>query len=137
MAQIAANEQLSNWIDQSKHAAASGHVQSLTVKDLDAAWSPRFAPAEIEELIVPRRTLARRKATSTQLTSEERDRAFRLAQIQLDADRVFANPEKASRWLRSPNNRLAGQTPLAVLSSAAGASLVTEMLAQIDHGMYV
>ncbi len=130
-------ESLGNWISKYKRSAASGKAQPLSVKDLETMWSPRFATAEIDELVIPRRTLARRKSTATMLTPEEQDRAFRLAQIQSEADRVFGNPDKASRWLRSQNNRLSGQTPLSILKSAAGATLVTELLVQIDHGMFV
>jgi putative toxin-antitoxin system antitoxin component (TIGR02293 family) len=130
------SETLRNWIDNSKLAAASGQSQSISVKDLETAWAPRFAADEIDALVIPRRTMARRKAAAARLSPEEQDRAFTLAQIQLEADRVFANPEKASRWLRTQNNRLSGQTPLSLLSTAAGAAVVTEMLVQIDHGMY-
>lgn len=128
---------LAKWLDKSMQAVAAGRNQSLSIKDFEAAWSNRFASTEIEELVIPRRTMARRKATSTKLTVDEQDRAYRLAQIQLEADRVFGNPEKASRWLRTPNNRLSRQTPLSLLRSAVGADLVAEMLVQIDHGMYV
>ena len=128
---------LGDWLSKFKHSAALGEAQSLSVKDLETTWYPRFASAEIEQLVIPRRTLARRKASATQLSPEEQDRAFRLAHIQLEADRVFGNPEKASRWLRTPNNRLSGQTPLSVLQSESGASLVAEMLVQLDHGMFV
>jgi putative toxin-antitoxin system antitoxin component (TIGR02293 family) len=130
------SETLRTWIDNSKLAAASGHSPSMSVKDLEAAWAPRFDADEIDALVIPRRTMARRKAAQAQLSPEEQDRAFTLAQIQLEADRVFANPEKASRWLRTRNNRLSGQTPLSLLATAAGAAVVTEMLVQIDHGLY-
>jgi putative toxin-antitoxin system antitoxin component (TIGR02293 family) len=128
---------LGKWLDTSKAAVASGHDQALSVKDLEAAWSPRFAASEIEELVIPRRTMARRKASSSMLTADEVDRAIRLARVQTKADRVFGEAERASLWLRSPNKRLSGQSPLQVLKTEAGAMLVEEMLVQIDHGMYV
>ena len=136
-AKITATKLLNVAVNELRQAAAAGRNQSMSVKDLESAWAPRFATAEIDELVIPRRTMARRKATSTKLTADEQDRAYRLAQIQLEADRVFGNPEKASRWLRTPNNRLSRQTPLSLLRSAVGADLVAEMLVQIDHGMYV
>ncbi len=129
--------EMGRWLSESKRAAAAGEGKALSVKELETAWSQRFATAEIAELVIPRRTLARRKAAAEKLTPEEQDRAFRLAQIQVEADRVFGNPDKASRWLRTANNRLSGQTPLSILRSAAGAALVEEMLVQIDHGMFV
>lgn len=136
-ATLANGSKLGKWLDKSKQAAASGLTQSLSVKDFEAAWSPHFASAEIEELVIPRRTMARRKAAATMLAPEEVDRAMRLARIQTRADRVFGEAARASLWLRSPNKRLSGQSPLQVLKHEAGAMLVEEMLVQIDHGIYV
>jgi putative toxin-antitoxin system antitoxin component (TIGR02293 family) len=127
---------LEQWLDLQIKAAMAGRHQPLTVKDIEAAWAPRFATAEIEDVVIPKRTLARRRATSAQLTQDEADRAFRLASIQLEADRVFGSLEKASRWLRTPNRGLSGQTPLSLLRTAAGAMVVSEKLGQIDHGMF-
>jgi putative toxin-antitoxin system antitoxin component (TIGR02293 family) len=132
-----AEDGLIAWVDACEQAAATGSNTELTIKDFEAAWSPRFAADEIDALVISKRTHARRKAKAETFSAEEQDRAFRLAQIQIYADRVFANPEKSSRWLRTPNNRLSRQTPLDVLKSAAGAALVMEMLGQIDHGIYV
>ena len=132
-----AEDGLVAWVDACEHAAAIGNSTALTVQDFEAAWSPRFAAEEIDALVISKRTHSRRKAKAENLSPEEQDRAFRLAQIQIYADRVFANPEKSSRWLRTPNNRLSRQTPLDVLKTAAGAALLMEMLGQIDHGIYV
>jgi putative toxin-antitoxin system antitoxin component (TIGR02293 family) len=128
---------LSLWLEDQIKAARNGKTLAMTLNDIETAWSPRFATTEIEELVIPRRTMARRRAASSKLSPEEADRAFRLAQIQTEADRVFGDSTKASRWLRTASRRLNGQTPLSVLRSAAGAILVTEMLVQIDHGMFV
>jgi putative toxin-antitoxin system antitoxin component (TIGR02293 family) len=115
---------------------AVGDSHPLHVRDLEASWSPRFADEEIEHLVIPRRTLARRKASAEPLSLDETDRAIRLARVQTEADRVFANQEKASLWLRSPNHRISGQTPLSLLRTEAGALTIVEILGQIDHGMY-
>lgn len=132
-----AEDGLVAWVNACEYAAAIGNSTGLTVQAFEAAWSPRFAAEEINALVISKRTHSRRKAKAENLSPEEQDRAFRLAQIQIYADRVFANPEKSSRWLRTPNNRLARQTPLDVLKTAAGAALLMEMLGQIDHGIYV
>ncbi len=131
-----AEDSLISWVDVCAQAAATGVNTDFTVSDLEAAWSGRFAAEEIDDLVISRRTRARRRAKAETLSADEQDRAFRLAQVQIYADRVFANQEKSSRWLRTPNNRLSRQTPLEVLKTAAGAALVTEMLGQIDHGIY-
>jgi putative toxin-antitoxin system antitoxin component (TIGR02293 family) len=94
-----------------------------------------YSEEEIEALVVPRRTLARRRAAKEPLTVEETDKALRLERIAVLAERVFGDAAKARRWLRKPKNSLEGETPLAFLASEAGARRVEEMLQRIDHGM--
>lgn len=102
-----------------------------------AHWATRFSPVEIDMLVIPKRTLARRKARRETLTQEETDKALRLARISAEADRVFGGPEKSARWLRKSNSALAGRTPLELLRSETGALAVDELLGRIDHGMFV
>jgi putative toxin-antitoxin system antitoxin component (TIGR02293 family) len=94
-----------------------------------------LAEQEIYELVLPRRTLAHRRAKHQPLTREESDKAVRLARITALAEQVFGDEEKASRWLRQPKRRFGSRTPLDLLSTEAGARLVEEMLYQIDDGM--
>jgi putative toxin-antitoxin system antitoxin component (TIGR02293 family) len=96
-----------------------------------------FTREEIEAIVVPKRTLARRIAKRELLTVEETDRALRLARVGAQAERVFGDPEKAGRWLRKPSPALAGQTPMSLLRTETGAQLVAELLGQIAHGMFV
>jgi putative toxin-antitoxin system antitoxin component (TIGR02293 family) len=95
-----------------------------------------YSEGEIFALVVPKRTLARRKAANEPLTVEETDKALRLDRIAEQAERVFGEPEKAQRWLRKPKRELKGETPLAYLASEAGARVVEEMLFRIEHGMF-
>jgi putative toxin-antitoxin system antitoxin component (TIGR02293 family) len=95
-----------------------------------------YSEEEIFALVVPKRTLARRKAADEPLTVEETDKALRLARIALQAERVFGEPEKAHRWLRKAKRELKGETPLAYLASEAGARVVEEMLFRIEHGIF-
>lgn len=94
-----------------------------------------YSANEISELVVPRRTLARRHAHNEPLSVEETDKAMRLQRIASLAARVFGNPDKANRWLRKPKDRLHGKTPVEFLGSESGARVVEEMLVQIDYGM--
>jgi putative toxin-antitoxin system antitoxin component (TIGR02293 family) len=130
-------DSLQHWLERQFDAAETGREEYLTVGNIETAWAPRFDRAEIEDIVIPRRTMARRKAASARLTQDETDRAVRLARIQLEADRVFADPETASLWLRTPRPSLSGQTPLSLLRTEAGAMVVSEVLGQIDHGMFV
>lgn len=95
-----------------------------------------FSEDEVFLLVVPRRTLARRRARNELLTVEETDKALRLMRVALQAERVFGDPEKAYRWLRKPKRALAGATPVAYLATEAGGRIVEGMLIRIEHGMF-
>lgn len=95
-----------------------------------------YSQDEIHMLVVPKRTLARRTAQNEPLSVEETDKALRLERIAGRAAAVFGNADKANRWMRKPKHQLGGKTPLAFLSSEAGARVVEEMLIRIEHGMF-
>jgi putative toxin-antitoxin system antitoxin component (TIGR02293 family) len=95
-----------------------------------------YSEDEIFALVVPKRTLARRKAANEPLTIEETDKALRLERIAVQAERVFGEPDKAQRWLRKAKRELGGETPLAYLASESGARAVEEMLFRIEHGIF-
>ena len=114
-------------------AASSARVEPAT---LDGLSRHGYSEEEIFSLVVPKRTLARRKAANEALTIEETDKALRLERIAVQAERVFGEPEKAHRWLRKAKRELHGETPLAYLSSEAGARAVEEMLFRIEHGIF-
>jgi putative toxin-antitoxin system antitoxin component (TIGR02293 family) len=94
-----------------------------------------YSESEIFALVVPKRTLARRRAAGSTLSAEETDKALRLERIAAQAERVFGDNDKACRWLRKPKRQLMGATPLAFLASEAGARKVEEMLHRIDYGI--
>ena len=95
-----------------------------------------YSDDEIFGLVVPKRTLMRRRANAEPLTVEETDKALRLERIAVQAERAFGEPAKAHRWLRKPKRELSGETPLAYLASEAGARVVEEMLHRIEHGIF-
>jgi putative toxin-antitoxin system antitoxin component (TIGR02293 family) len=113
--------------------ATSARVKPEALTDLARHG---YSEEEIFALVVPKRTLARRKAADEPLTVEETDKALRLARIAVQAERVFGEPEKAHRWLRKAKRELKGETPLAYLASEAGARVIEEMLHRIEHGMF-
>ena len=100
-------------------------------------WANRFTAEEIDEFIIPKRTLARRRARKEVLTVEETGKALRLARVISEADRVFGDASKSDRWLRRPNPVLGGGTPLLLLRSEAGGDAVVTLLNQIDHGIFI
>jgi putative toxin-antitoxin system antitoxin component (TIGR02293 family) len=95
-----------------------------------------YSEDELSQLVVPKRTLARRRANDELLTVEETDKALRLKRIATFGEKVFGDPAKAQRWLRKPKRSLGGETPLAYLASETGARIVEEMLGHIEYGIY-
>jgi len=108
----------------------------ISPKSLHVLSEHGYSDDEIFALVVPKRTLARRKAAKEPLTVEETDKLLRLQRIAEQARRVFGAPEKAWRWLREPKRALHGETPVSHLASEAGARDVEEMLGRIEHGMF-
>jgi putative toxin-antitoxin system antitoxin component (TIGR02293 family) len=102
---------------------------------LDLLVSEGFSATELSQLVIPKRTLARRQAKKEPLTVEETDKALRLARIAELANKVFGDKEKAHRWLRKSKRSLDGDTPLTYLSSETGARVVEDMLLRIESGI--
>ncbi len=113
--------------------AATARIAPAALGDLSRRG---YSEDEIFALVVPKRTLARRKAANELLTVEETDKALRLERIAVQAERVFGDADKAHRWLRKAKRELNGETPLAWLASEAGARVVEEMLFRIEHGIF-
>ena len=113
--------------------ATAARVKPAVLTDLTRHG---YSEDEIFALVVPKRTLARRKAANERLTVEETDKALRLARIATQAERVFGAADKAHRWLREPKRALQGETPVAYLATEGGARVVEEMLYRIEYGMF-
>lgn len=89
---------------------------------------------EVDQIAVPRKTLAHRRQIG-RLSVEQSDRFARLLRIIATAEDVFANREKAAKWLRRPTTVLDGQAPLQLLDTDAGAREVEFLLTRIAHGI--
>jgi putative toxin-antitoxin system antitoxin component (TIGR02293 family) len=94
-----------------------------------------LSPDDIDRLIIPRRTLAHRKAKAQPLNRVESERAVRVASVTALAEETFANKDKAQRWLRRPTALLGGKRPLDLLDSEPGARVVEQLLYRIGHGI--
>jgi putative toxin-antitoxin system antitoxin component (TIGR02293 family) len=93
--------------------------------------------AETYQLIAPRRTLNRRETSGQLLSSQEADKAVRVARVTARAQQTFAGqPAYAAAWLREPKSSLADRTPLRLLTTESGALVVEEQLIAIEHGMF-
>lgn len=125
---------LSDVVSRTLEGALKGNRTDFAI--LDDLLRHGFSREEIFDLVVPRRTFARRKQAHDRLSSEETDRAVRLARITALAERVFADDAKAHRWLRKPSPMLGESTPLKLLATETGAQLVEQALHRIDYGMF-
>jgi putative toxin-antitoxin system antitoxin component (TIGR02293 family) len=108
---------------------------SVPIDRIDHLRSLGFSSEELHRIVAPRRTLARRVQEGGRLSADESDRVLRLERISQMADRVFANHEKAKRWLRK-ESRVLEARPIDLLSSETGARLVEEELHRIDYGIF-
>lgn len=95
-----------------------------------------LAPVEEDRLLqVSLRTRARWKKRA-RLDAATSDRLVRLARILALAVLVLESRENAVAWLREPSPALGGRSPLAAVASDPGAEKVSNMLYQMEHGIY-
>lgn len=95
-----------------------------------------LTPGEEDRLLqISLRTRARWKQR-TRLDPATSDRLVRLARILALATDVLESQEHAVAWLREPADVLAGRAPLDIMATDIGAEKVTNMLYQMEHGIY-
>ena len=84
------------------------------------------------------RTLQRsRLEPKKALSTVQSSRTWTFAHILADATDVLGSQEAAERWLMQPAIALGQRAPLALLSTAAGVSLVEDLLGQMRYGVYI
>jgi putative toxin-antitoxin system antitoxin component (TIGR02293 family) len=93
-----------------------------------------IAPADLYR-VIPRRTWLRRKGAGA-LTPAEFDGLFRLVRLQLLAELVFGDVERARDWLHTAKKRLGGASPLDFASDMLGYEAVENWLYEIDGGYF-
>ena len=96
--------------------------------------SGRLTLAEIDQIVLPRKTLANRRKLGS-LTPEQSDRLVRVARVLAAAEETFGSQEKAGAWLRRPTRVLGGASPLNLLDTDEGAREVETLLGRIGHGI--
>ena len=95
-----------------------------------------LTPGEEDRLLlVSPRTRARWKQRP-RLDTATSDRVVRLARVLTMAIDVLEEQEHAVAWLREPSESLGGRTPLEVMVTDVGAERVTNMLYQMEYGIY-
>lgn len=91
---------------------------------------------EIDDVVLPRRTLSKRRSTTGRLTTEESDRLVRVLRVIALARDTFQNDEKSATWLRRANRSLGGLRPIDLLTTDNGSRLVEAVLGRISYGVY-
>jgi len=137
----AANVQIGDWLGLRPPATETeilriveGQLAPTVIKRLIALG---LQQAEIDVVIIPRRTLQHRRSRREKLTVEESDRVLRVIRVLSLAESVYASRERALAWLRKPHARLDQRAPLSLLNTDTGSRIVEEQLIQIDEGMFV
>ncbi|MBN2510370.1 MAG: DUF2384 domain-containing protein [Spirochaetales bacterium] len=78
--------------------------------------------------------------TFDRLAAEDRlkeymgDKVVHLAALLIHGTRVFGDRRLFLKWLKEPNDALAGQTPLDLVSTQAGIASVDNLVGQIEWG---
>ena len=109
--------------------------QRLPTQALESFRRYGLTDDEIYGLVLPRRTLAHRRARREALSREESDRVVRLARIAALGEHVFGDRERSWHWLRAGKRQFQGRSPIQLVATEAGARLVEELLYRIDEGM--
>ena len=93
--------------------------------------------SEIDETVIPSRTLQHRRSRREKLTLEESDRVLRVVRVLSFAEAVYGSRKRALAWLRKPHARLEKRSPLSLVKTDTGSRIVEELLIQVDEGMFV
>jgi putative toxin-antitoxin system antitoxin component (TIGR02293 family) len=91
----------------------------------------------LRALGIPATTASRLARVNRPLDQSVSERVERLASIEAEAIEVFGTREEAAGWLTSANLALAGESPLAMLDTEAGAMEVRRVLSGIRYGTVV
>jgi putative toxin-antitoxin system antitoxin component (TIGR02293 family) len=137
----AVNAQIGEWLGV-KAPTTETEILGIVEQQLAPAVIKRLITlglerSEIDATIIPQRTLQHRRSRREKLTVEESDRVLRAIRILSRTQALYGTRERALAWLRRPNPRLDGRSPLSLLKTDTGSRIVEELLVQIDEGMFV
>jgi putative toxin-antitoxin system antitoxin component (TIGR02293 family) len=132
-------EEIGDWLGEgvrSEIDLASAVRKGLPISVSASLLQHGLTRDEFHSIVIPARTFKHRKSRIEPLSSDESDKAVRAARVLAYAERVFGDRAKALSWMRQAKGRFAGETPMQMLRTEAGARLVEQMLIQIDEGMF-
>ena len=135
------HQQIGQWLgiavpksDQQVLDIVEGQLPTSSIKRLLALGISRL---EIDQQVIPLRTLQHRRSRREKLTVDESDRVLRMTRLLSQAESVYGSRERALAWLRRANPRLRNRTPLEMAKTDTGSRIVEELLVQIDEGMFI
>jgi len=141
VAMAALHHQIGEWLgvpppasEQELLAIIERQLPTSTINRLIALGVTR---KEVDEFVIPLRTLQHRRSRREKLTIEESDRILRMMRVLSLAEEIYGSRERALAWLRRPSARLKKRAPFELLKTDAGARIVEDLLTQIDEGMFV
>jgi putative toxin-antitoxin system antitoxin component (TIGR02293 family) len=137
----AANVQIGDWLGLQSPASESEILRivegGLATSVIKRLASLGLEQAEINDTVIPSRTLQHRRSRHEKLTIAESDRVLCVIRVLSSAEIIYGSRERALAWLRRPHARLDGRAPLSLLQTDTGSRIVEELLTQIDEGMFV
>jgi putative toxin-antitoxin system antitoxin component (TIGR02293 family) len=137
----AAHAQIGDWLGVQQTATEADLLNMvenrLATGVINRLLALGFNRSEIEEVVIPARTLQHRRSRREKLSIEESDRVLRITRALCAAEATYGSRERALAWLRRPIPRLGVRTPLSLLTTDTGTRIVEETLVQIDEGMFV
>lgn len=137
----AANIQIGDWLGLQSPTTEKEMLQivegQLAPSVINRLISLGLHKMEIDETIIPLRTLQHRRSRREKLTIEESDRVVRVIRVLSLTESIYGGREHAFSWLRRAHPRLDGRTPLSLLNTDTGSRIVEELLVQVDEGMFL
>jgi putative toxin-antitoxin system antitoxin component (TIGR02293 family) len=137
----AVHQQIGEWLGvrlpQTEQELLEIIEQRLPTTSVQRLVGLGITRAEVDELVIPLRTLQHRRSRREKLRVDESERVLRVARVLSQAESIYGSRERALAWLRSPNPRCGKRAPMGLLKTDAGSRIVEDLLVQIDEGMFV
>jgi putative toxin-antitoxin system antitoxin component (TIGR02293 family) len=84
--------------------------------------------------VIAPRTLSHARRAG-RISSTQSDRIARFFSLFAVAVQTFGSPERARQWLSRPTAALDNNTPMSLLDTLTGTSVLEDLLRRIDHGV--
>ena len=137
----AVHQQIGEWLgvrlSQTEQELLEIIEQRLPTTSIQRLVGLGITRTEVDELVIPLRTLQHRRSRREKLRVGESERVLRVARVLSQAESIYGSRERALAWLRSPNPRCGKRAPMGLLKTDAGSRIVEDLLVQIDEGMFV